>query len=363
MKFLYRRKTVIRILKTLLYVGVILTIGILCTSCTENMSVTTGGGSDLPNGVTAALSGEFYTSDSLPVKNGKIVLSQIEITAKGDTIKMQFVTKSDSMGHFKFDSLPKGNYSLYMEDSIQGLNAFVQSFKYDSMGSSVGKVIGFRPTKITGYLSNFESCSSRIVVCIPGMYNDTVTNSNGQYTLNNVPRGTLHLAFIQNGTVNYSKVTIPVMDDTLFYMRDYQFSSFRISAVDTSRLFESSLERNYYIEPRSYYPGQEPSWYQNVNLSAITYYTRDTSGMERQWRHNEPPRMTIDTILVGNAKYDSTNQIIFVTVSGETFNLVNNERSRALTTSSQVMTIAVTRKFDSFGNTVYQVMEFRMLRQ
>jgi hypothetical protein len=141
-------------------------------SCTKSQPVA-GGGSDLPNGATASLSGRAVNADSTAAAGVEVLLRKIVVTSRGDSVALERRDTSGSDGSYHFGAVSNGRYVVYLRYAASGASALNQEIDVtDSQDIAVPPLAIARAVRMAGhiflpYIPSTGNQSS-IIAFIPG---------------------------------------------------------------------------------------------------------------------------------------------------------------------------------------------------
>ncbi len=282
-------------------------------------SPTAGGGSDLPNGAVALLTGTVLLPDSTPAQDVDAVLREIVVSSTGDSVVSEQLTVTDSTGTFWFEAVAAGRYVLLIEES-SGLAAVDQFVEVGDSG--VVRVPALRLCRRVDLVGFVELPAgyfySNVRVWVPGVCDGSRADLNRMYLLSNVPQGHYDVALSYGDVVNYLRVEVRqcMSSDSTVQMRNVQFAVVEAMAQTAHPYHVTTAVHSYSVVPIQYERGQEPPWYSQVVLSRVVYYDWDGDQPTEWVPGGTPPVPVYDAVVSGVVHRELNGQVVLESTAG-----------------------------------------------
>ncbi len=290
-----------------------------------------GGGSDLPNGAVASLSGIVYLYDATPGRDAEVILRSGISVENGDSVVEEFHTVAGEGGVFSFDSVPWGPYSLYgrVEHGGRRLSGLLQN-ELEVRENDIARDILLHPsTNFRGRMVTPPGISvSCLTVFVPGTDIRITPDAEGRFSLEQVPRGEYDIAYACGATVNYTRIGVQSTCKDTFVLPDLPYTPFGYMADDSMYTrHRFALEQSFYMSPRHYRQGNTPQRYSEVEREHVRYYSRRSDGAMHRWFVDSVGKdgmELVDTVVTGCfMKLETDSFVIVVPPVSDTFSVVN----------------------------------------
>lgn len=298
---------------------------VLLVSC--GSSPTAGGGSDLPNGALALVTGSVVLPDSSVSAGTDVTLRKTVVTSHGDSTAVEFYATTDDSGEYVFDAVPAGRYVLLAETpggDLTGLNQFVEVFA--EADTQLPAVRIAPPVTLVGFVELPPGYyASRTLVGIPGTTERTALDMNRMYMVENAPRGVFDLVISYGSIANYMRVRVggSAVGDSVVHLRNVTFAVMDVMADTVHSFHESEMSRNYAVTPHVYEQGGEPPWYAAVDLSQVAYFEWEGDSLIA-WDENQPYTAEPYEELISGMVYEGApGQVLMERVEGDVVELVS----------------------------------------
>ncbi len=314
-------------LKLTLLVGLAVYGLVGCSGSPERIA---GGGSDMPNGAVASVTGAVRLPTGSPAAGAELVLRNGVVVEKGDSTVENFRTVSSIEGEFTFKSVPSGKYSLYGEkrDGNRRLSGLIQN-EIVLRDNRVTVDLEVRPEiSLRGRIAAPPGVSPAcLTVFVPGTDASVVPDSNGNFSIEKLPQGEYDLAYACENSVNYTRIRVRSDCEDSYLLPDLPYAPFGYMADDSAYMrHPSALDQSFYVSPINYRTGEKPSYYADVEREHLRYYRRRDGSMH-QWYVDSTPEegfVPADTVITGCFSEVETDSLVIITPPNrDTFDVVN----------------------------------------
>lgn len=328
-------------------------------ACADSPRDIAGGGSDLPNGAVASVSGIVYLPDATPGRGAEVILRSGISVENGDSVVEEFHTVVGDGGVFSFDSVPRGPYSLYgrVEHGGFRLSGLLQN-ELDVRENDITRDMLLSPsTNFRGRMVAPPGISvSCLTVFVPGTDIRITPDAEGRFSLEQVPQGEYDIAYACGTTVNYTRIGVQSTCKDTFVLPDLPYTPFGYMADDSAYTrHRFALEQSFYMSPRHYRRGNTPQYYSEVEREHVRYYSRRSDGAMHRWfvdSVGEDGMELVDTVVTGCfMKVEADSFIIVVPPVPDTLPLINGVEFK--THSGMVVQAALQRE----GTTFWRILD------
>ncbi len=251
------------------YLGLLCAMSMLLIRCSSGPAPVAGG-TVIPNLIV----GNVVYEDSRPAIGKTVSIKSVIITPDNDSCTIDTTAVTDESGRYEFGCIPKGKYIISCDDSAAGLSAIIAKFerKTDSTVVASNMVLRSKVTLIGRVLSEEGISKTNIQVFIPGVSARVFADSDGVYSLPQMPQGHFEIAFISGNTINFLPTTVENITAPTVYMKDVKVELKGSNLYDDYAFYDHQFEYSYSILPIGYKPGNEPDWYLNKNFTGPKYF-------------------------------------------------------------------------------------------
>lgn len=334
-------------------------------SCSSTDAPTAGGGSDLPNGVMAKVSGRVLAPDSTGAAAIEVYLREILMTSEGDSLVQELSGLTDSKGWYHFEEVPEGRYVLFCQSEDAQLQAVESSVEIvASRDRSLDDVqLGYTSQLVGRLLLPDGYTLGEVTVFVPGLNSGVEVTTNQRqvhYLLNGVPPGLYEIAFSYGEVINLATINIdPGNAAGLVSVRDFAFSMLDITS-DTSGFFHRSrAKKDFYISPVSYKPGEEPPWYTGADFSRIGHFSHYPTGLRRWEEDSSGSETSYDVLLAGLVSLDNKGRVVLEYSEDKTA-ILTGELPSEISSQPVFAVVAGRIKQDVSDPVKYEVVEIEL---
>jgi hypothetical protein len=334
--------------------------GLLAVSCGGDAPMISGGGSDLPNGNVAFVSGMVFAADSGAAAGAEVYLRSVVITGRGDSIVWEQRALTGSTGAYAFDSVPEGNYVVYCRSNDERQTGLDQGITVSAGRDNHLEDVYLGPSvDLAGHLTLPQGMLLRSIrIFIPGtgigLAVNTITR-NVHYVINKAPVGLYDIAFVYGDAANFSAVKVRGTAAGVAYLHDISLTMLDITADSSPAPFAATVQRSFCVSPVSYSPGNEPPWYAAVDFSDVDHYRHQDGG---RWPWIDDPMSNTnrpyDTILAGAVWRESEGVVL--QTGREGFVKLEGGILDSVTTTPRFSVVAARRR-QGAGPPVYDAVE------
>lgn len=335
----------------------VLAVALALMSCSSDP--VTAGGSDLPNGTLALVTGTVIGADGGTVDSAEVTLRRLAVTPAGDSVIAEYVTHTDGMGAYALEDIPAGRYALLATGASDGisLNQFVEIS--EGVDTVLAPLEVAPAVTLVGFLELPPGYFySRASVSVPGIGVRAWVDVNRMYVLSGVPQAEFDLVFTYGDIANYLHIAVErsTPDDSVVTMRNVAFAVMDVMGGEGNEFHESDMSRSFAITPLAYEQGHEPSWYTVVELDRVTYYAWDNDELVEWVPEQNTPSTEYDMLLAGMVYVGGDERVLLETTDGRVVQLSGIPLTE-LPDCPVYVTVAVL--VQSRGTrTVYEVVDF-----
>jgi len=340
------------------------TLVALLASCSGD-APTAGGGSDLPNGAVAALSGSLFLPDSSEAAGAEVWVRQVVITAQCDSVTFEQQAVCDAHGRYAFDSIPQGAYSVYGLSADRSLKVLYSFVELATDHERIVEDLYLRaPVDVIGYIQVPPGLLLQSMdVLIPGTsvgMRINVDRGVMQYVLNGAPAGYYDVAFVYGEAVDFMTVRVwPEQGQYAVRARDVRFAMLDIMADTAASFHPTTTERCFYVSPVSYPQGTGPAWYRNADFSGMRYYQHSAEGTRLWVDDSLGDVQQYDTTMAGTFYRDSLGRVVLEFVPSQ-FVVLTGDRAAARASSIPRFAVVAARRIETAGEIVWEVLDIQV---
>jgi hypothetical protein len=332
-------------------------------ACTVDIAPTAGGGSDLPNGHAASITGIVLYPDSTPAASQLVTLRKIVVTSKGDSILKEWNSLTNDSGIYRFSEIEAGQFTLMCQRAGTGSIAFHQSVEVvDSHPAQPAPMILNAMVDLIGYVLLPPGADYRLMsVSIPGLGRSVPVDPTGRYFYPMAPKGTCDMAFVYEDIVNYMRITPGDGAGPTVFLRDVEFAVMRIMASDTCRFYDDRMSHSFYITPKWYPRNGTPDWYRETEMQNVKYYNHTYSAGFDTWLYDTTTIVRpYDLVISGTILRRHDGTVVLTATTGESL-ILTGEKLAMIGEQVRYAVVALRMIVDpATGRARFEVMDIRL---
>jgi hypothetical protein len=288
---------------------IIMTACLLATivRCSRQPFVVAGGSTSTTN---ARLTGTVFGKNGQVVVGADVILREIIMTSRGDSVRNEWHTTAGSSGDYAFDAVPAGNYVLCASDPEPGDADY--KTKCEVRGDTAVRLALSKPYVLKGRVCADSSIRKQtIVVAAAGIVRPVHPDSLGFFAIPGVPRGQYDIGFVHGSAVDYLPLQVlPGSAGDTVCVRDVYFT---YNNTPYS-YYGTTLPGACAVLPIVYAPGSEPPWHAEPGLDFehVGYFSTSGTALH-QVDGNGSPALLLDDF------DDGDNFSLIYAITGKAF--------------------------------------------